>query len=327
MCRVVTAGDFVDNKFTDGNYFSVIWESEHYFIVPFIYGSHPRHNWLVCWNIGSLKEAQENVPTQTLFLDTLRSPLYIGDDFRASEPRRVVLRQDVDNHRLALYEIRKHGPAKTIKTLDVGDPQRNRPWVTRSESYFFLQDPAPTIYCVTNLAVLKPVKSTKNLDAFNAVQGWVPHTLTDDLKYLIKPIWETSDGAGLFYRQQASYYNLDTDEIQTITIHNGTNRTAIVGAESINGRPVFLALWEPEKATSGGAVFWFKHLGVFDDQSSLVADVPIPPMDATDFHRGVVWDYAHSKVFLYGKSTLTEYDYAKQAVRRFPLSTGRLKAP
>jgi len=319
------AADFADNKFTDGNYFSVIWESEHYRIVPGVSGSHWRENWLVCWNIAALREGRENVPTQSLFLDTLRSPLYLGDDFRASEPRSLILRQDVDNHQLALYEISKHGPAKLIKTLDVGDPQRNRPWVTRSESYFFLQNPASTIYCVTNLAPLKVVKSTKNLEAFYAVRGWVPHTLTDDLNYLINPIWENSDGAGLFFRQQASCYNIETDELQTIKIHSGTNRTTIVGAESINGHPVFLALWQPEKATSGGAVFWFKHLGVFDDQSSLIADVPIPPMDDTDFHRAALWDYAHSRVFLYSKRTLTEFDYGKQTVRRFPLSLGRLK--
>jgi hypothetical protein len=87
-------------------------------------------------------------------------------------------------------------------------------------------------------------------------------------------------------------------------------------------------LWEPEKATSGGAVFWFKHLGVFDDQSSLIADVPIPPLGDSAFHRAAVWDYAHSRVFLYSRNkTLTEFDYGKQTVRRFPLSTTGLKVP
>ena len=121
------AGDFADNKFTDGNYFSVIWESEHYRIVPGVSGSHWRENWLVCWNIASLRERQENAPTQSTFLDTLRSPLYLGADFRASEPRSVILRQDIDNHQVALYEVAKHGPAKVIKTIDVGEPQRNPP--------------------------------------------------------------------------------------------------------------------------------------------------------------------------------------------------------
>ena len=60
------AEDFADNKFTDGNYFSVIWESEHYRIVPYIYGSHWRHNWLVCWNIASMREGAENTPTQSV---------------------------------------------------------------------------------------------------------------------------------------------------------------------------------------------------------------------------------------------------------------------
>jgi hypothetical protein len=322
------AEDFADNKFTDGNYFSVVWESEHYRIVPYVYGSHWRHNWLVCWSIVSMKEGQENGPTQSMFLDTLRSPLYLGADFRASEPRTTILREDIDNHRLALYEVGKHRPARIVKTLDVGDPQRNSPWVTRSERYFFLQNPASAIYCVSNLAVLKAVKSTKNLETFYGALRWEPGTLTDDLKYLIKPIWENSDGAGLFFRQQASCYNFETDELTTITIHSGTNRTAIVGAESIKGRPVFLALWEPEKATSGGAVFWFKHLGVFDDQSSLIADVPIPPLGDSAFHRAAVWDYAHSRVFLYSRNkTLTEFDYGKQTVRRFPLSTSGLKVP
>lgn len=320
------AGDFADHKFTDGNYFSMIWEREHYRIVPYVYASNWRENWLVCWDIASLREGQENAPTKSFFLHTLRSPLYLGRDFRASEPRGVVLRQDVDNHRLALYQIGKRGPAKLIKTLDVGEPERNPPWVTRSERYFFLQNPTPTIYCVTNLSVYRVLKTTKNLEAFYAVRGWVPQTLTDDLKYLIKPIWENPDRAGVFFRQQASCYNIETDEIQTTTIRNGTNRTVIVGAESVNGRPMFLALWEPEKATSGGAVFWFKHLGVFDDQSSLIADVPIPPMDDTEFHGAAVWDYAHSRVYLYERKILTEFDYGKQTVRRFPLSAGRLKA-
>jgi len=101
----------------------------------------------------------------------------------------------------------------------------------------------------------------------------------------------------------------------------------IVGAESINGRPVFLALWEPEKATSSGAVFWFKHLGVFDDQSTLIADLAIPPMDDTDFGRTAVWDYVNSRVFLYRGKTLVEFDDAKKSVRRFPLSMGKLKVP
>jgi hypothetical protein len=274
-----------------------------------------------------MKEGQSNLPAQALSLDTLRSPLYLGSDFRASEPRNLILREDVDNHRVALYEIGKRRPAKVVKTLDIGDAQRNRPWVTRSEKHFFLQNPAPTIYSVTNLAVFKVVKPTKDLDAFFAVQDWVPKTLTDDLRYLIKPIWETSDGAGVFYLEQASCYNLETEELQTVTIHHGTNSTVIVGAESIEGRPVFLALWQPEKATSGGAVHVFKHLGLFDSQSSLIAEAPIPPMDGRDFQRNAVWDYAHSRIFLFNEKALSEFDYAKHTVKRFPISRGRLEAP
>jgi hypothetical protein len=321
------ADHFADNQFTDGIYFSAIWESEHLFIVPYVYGSHWRHNWLVCWNIGSMKEGQANVPAQVLFLDTLHSPLYLGSDFRASEPRNVILREDEDNHRLALYEIEKRRPAKVIKTLEVGDLNTNRPWFARSEQYFFLRNPAPRIYSVSNLAVFKAVKPTKNLEAFYAVHGFMTETLTDDLKYLIKTIWQYGDGTGLFYFEQASCYNLETEELQTITIHHGTNRTAIVGAESIEGRPVFLALWQPEKETSGGSVYVFKHLGVFDNQSSLIADVPIPPMDDTDFSRNAVWDYAHSRIFLYIEKTLSEFDYAKNTVKRFPLSRGRFTVP
>ena len=175
--------------------------------------------------------------------------------------------------------------------------------------------------------MLKEVAPTENLAAFSGVHGWSPEVLTDDLQYLIKPTWEYSDGAGLRYFDRACCYNLDTDDLQTITIHNGTNRTVIVGAESINGRPQFLALWQPERATSGGAVFVYKHLGVFDHKSSLISEMVVPPMDNRDFFRTAVWDYAHGKVFLYAHSTLSEYDYVKNTVRRFPLTPGQLKVP
>jgi hypothetical protein len=321
------AEDFADNRFTDGIYFSAIWESEHNIFVPFVTGSYWRQNWLVCWDIGSLKEGQRNVPTQALFLDTLHSPLYLSSDFRASESRNLILREDIDNHRLALYEIGNRRPVKVIKTLDVGDPQRNHPWFTRSEKYFFLQNPAATIYSVTNLAVFKALKPTKNLDAFNRIHLQELETLTDDLKYLIKSICENWDDTGLSYYDQASCYNLETEELQTITIHNGTNHTEIVGAESIEGRPVFLALWQPERATSGGAVSGFKRLGVFDNHSALIAEVPIPLMSVSGFSRTAVWDYAHSRIFLYDEKTLSEFDYAKHTVKRFPLSRGRLTVP
>jgi hypothetical protein len=319
------AEDFADNRFTDGIYFSAIWESEHNIFVPFVAGSYWRQNWLVCWDIGSLKEGQRNVPTQALFLDTLHSPLYLSSDFRASESRNLILREDIDNHRLALYEIGKRRRAKVIKTLDVGDPWRNPPWFTRSENYFFLQNPTATIYTVSNLEVFKAVKPTKNLDVFLKIHLQELETLTDDLKYLIKSTCVHWDDTGLSYYDQASCYNLETEQLQTITIHNGTNHTEILGAESSGGRPVFLALWQRERATSGAAAYVFKHLGVFDNQSSLIAEAPIPLM--SDFSRTAVWDYAHSRIFLYDEKTLSEFDYAKHTVKRFPLSHGSLTVP
>src|SRR2546426_5687425 len=73
--------DFVDNKFTDGTYFSAICEREHDFIVPYVYSRYRRDNWLACWKIEALKEGQQNFPQQVFFLESLRSPLYIGLDF------------------------------------------------------------------------------------------------------------------------------------------------------------------------------------------------------------------------------------------------------
>jgi hypothetical protein len=98
-----------------------------------------------------------------------------------------------------------------------------------------------------------------------------------------------------------------------------------VDAESNNGHLQFLAFWHAEHPALGGNLF--THLGVFDEQSSLISEMVVPPMNNTDFSRTAVWDYSHAKVFFYNDRILTEYDYGKNSIKKFTLDPGKLKIP
>ena len=236
-----------------------------------------------------------------------------------------VHREDHDNKRIALYKIRTNQPAKLLNALSHGDVETNRSWISRSGKYFFLREPGPAIYSATNLSPIRAVMPTSNLTTFLRSDVGGREVLTDDLTYLIKPIWQYSDLHDIQYFDQISCYNFEKDSVQTITIHNGTNRTWILDSESAKGHLHFLAFWGVE--SPGTHVHPFTNLGVFDEQSALNAKVVLPPMEANDFSRNTVWDYAHAKLFLFDDPTLTDYDYGRNTVRRYTLDPGKLKAP
>lgn len=316
---------FTDNKFTDGHYFSAIYEREHYLIVPYIYSSYTRDNWLVCWQIDSLKVGSVNLPEKTYFLMSLPNPLSVGLDFRATEPRNLILREDYDSKQIGLYAITNTRQVSLVRALKHVDLDTNRPWFTRSEDYFFLRDPGPAIYASSNLSICTDLRDATNLLTFHSVKGWVPEVLTDDLKYLIKPIWRNFDDAGLDHCDVICCYNIVDDELQTFTVHSGTNQASILSAESYGGGIKILALFLPERLPSGEVMY--RHLGVFNAQSSLISEIVVSFTDRSSFIAKSVWDYAHSRVFFYDDNILTEYDYGGNQVKRFPLSIGNPKVP
>ena len=94
------------------------------------------------------------------------------------------------------------------------------------------------------------------------------------------------------------------------TIRFGTNQTLIVGAESIDGRLHFLAFWERSDPARNSV---FKHIGIFAENSELIAELPIelfPDEDRRDSYlwRDCLWDYRHSRIIIYGdRHLLTMY--------------------
>jgi hypothetical protein len=99
----------------------------------------------------------------------------------------------------------------------------------------------------------------------------------------------------------------------------GTNQTAIVAAESIGGRPEFIAFWE-----AAGA----KHLGILDRNSQVEGELPTQGTTDTQFWRNTDWDYVHSRFLVRepgGKLTICEY--RKNQTKHFPLAPVQLRIP
>jgi hypothetical protein len=225
-----------------------------------------------------------------------------------------------------LWSAFPRSPARLLKSLPADDPATTPPparLFSRSEKYFFLWKPTPAIYAVSNLSVVKQIKMTQNFKSFEAdlrKQGGWQETLTDDLKYLIHvPLQFGGPFNQDTFIDTPHTYDLETDEYTTSKLHVGTNQTVTVAAESIDGRPNFIAFWK-----AAGA----RNLGIFDRDSQVLAQLPTQGTTDTQFWRNSGWDYSHSKLMVRepgGK--LTIYDYRSKQAQHFSLVRAALTVP
>lgn len=326
---VYAANEYIGSQFTDGIVFSEVVVEDHLFALPFPNVHSPLatghiESWLLHWNIANLKTNQPNRPDQIIYLARQNRTGQILDGFRASASTNFVVCNPSAG--VELWSILAKNPARLLKSLPADDPATTPPparLFSRSEKYFFLWKPTPAIYAVSNLSVAKQIKMTENFKKFEAdlrKQGGWQETLTDDLKYLIHVPLEFG---GPFnqetFIETPHTYDLETDEYATGKVHVGTNGIVIVDAESIDGRPNFIAFWKADGA---------RRLGILDRDSQIVAELPTEGTTDTQFSRNSDWDYAHSR-FLVRESggNLTIYDYRAKRAQHFTLVRTALKVP
>jgi hypothetical protein len=339
-------------QFTDGTNFAVLFAKEAdsalISLVP-IPGSKVRavvneHDkaWVAYWNLDSLRVNQTNYPSKMIFL---------GDTFSDSQPRsfyprdillsgsmsfviRDVSMENSDADRVAIYAIgnnqmhllRSVGTEPPLNSLVNVPHTQTPPYFSRSSEYAFLRDPTPSIYSVSNLTRIRTIPQTLEFEQLQITRNRT--ILTDDLKYLVTiPSGKKPD----FYdvADKAYCYDLDANQFSIKNIHFGTNQMLIVGAESIDGRLQFLAFWEFANPTGSEG---FKYIGIFDEQSALIAEIPIElvPEGRHSFYLWLdwLWDYRHSRIFIYReRHLLTMYDYKNKVTRLFPMDCGKLSVP
>lgn len=209
------------------------------------------------------------------------------------------------------------------------DPKVSRrltpPVFSSSHENVFLWHPVAGIYAISNLVLVRTVNLGTSFEPFQT--KLYPQFLTDDRKYLVTapPIFKLNVAE---IADEAYCYDLDANELRIKTIRFGTNQTLIVGAESIDGALQFLAFWERSDPARSSV---FKHIGIFADTSDLIAELPIdlfPDEDrqGSDLWRDCLWDYRHSRIFVYREHhLLTMYDYKNRTTQRFQLEIGPLK--
>lgn len=332
------------NQFTDGITLSVLTAKKNDSVAfkPVPLGSSgaravvTEHNraWVLYWNLAGLSEHQVNYPAKVICLGN-SFPDSQPDSFDPGEIRlnsstgfviRDTSRGNSDSDRVALYAIgdnrmhlsRSVGKEVPVNAL-VNVPHTPAPPVfSRSCEYVFFRNPAPSIYSVSNLAQVRTISQGPE---FNQLLAKDRVLLTDDQKYLVTTPATFEPGSPEAV-DKAYCYDVDANDITLKTIRVATNRTVIIGAESINGRLQFIAFWERSNPASPSM---FKHLGVFDENSDLITEIPIellPDEDRYDFYlwRDCLWDYRHSRIFICrDRRLLTVYDYKNKITRRFPL--------
>lgn len=323
------ADEYIGSQFTDGIVFSEVVVKDHLFAIPFPTVHSPLatghiESWLLRWRIAGLKTNQPNRPDQVIYLARQKRTGEILDGFRASASTNFLVCNP--SAAMELWSIFPKSPARLVKSLPADDPARTPPparLFSRSEKYFFLWKPIPAIYAVSNLSLVRQIKMTDNFKRFERdlrrEGGW-QETLTDDLNYLIHVPLQFG---GAFNQETVidtpHCYDLKTDEYTSWNMHVSTNRVVVVAAESIDGKPSFIAFWNADGA---------KHLGILDRDSHVVAELPTQGTTDTQFWRNSDWDYAHMR-FLVRESggKLTIFDYQSKQAQHFSLSRPALMVP
>jgi hypothetical protein len=72
----------------------------------------------------------------------------------------------------------------------------------------------------------------------------------------------------------------------------------------------------------------YRHLGLFDTNSTLLAELPKQGTTDSQFWRNASWDYMHSRIVVRESGgKLTIYDYRAKQMQHFSLADVRLKVP
>ena len=72
----------------------------------------------------------------------------------------------------------------------------------------------------------------------------------------------------------------------------------------------------------------YKHLGIFDANSTLLTELPKQGTRGTQFENNCCWDYAHSNIFIReADRKLTIYNYKRHQMQHFSLANVVLKVP
>jgi hypothetical protein len=321
------ANEYVGSQFANGTIFSEVVVQDHLFAIPFpnVHGplaTGHTESWLVRWNVADLKTNQPNRSSQVIYLARQPRTGEMAYGFRASASSDFLACDAASA--VELYSLNAKKPARLLKSLPAADPATTPPparLFSRSEEYVFLWKPTPAIYAVSNLSVVKQIKVTESFKQFEAglrKEGGWQESLTDDLKYLIHvPLQFGGPFNQNTMIDTPHCYNLETDEYTNWKLHAGTNQTIIVEAESVGGRPQFMAFWE-----AAGA----RHLGILDRDSHVLGELPIQGTTETQFWRNTDWDYSNFRFFVRqpgGK--LTIYDYRTNQTLDFSLTHAELK--
>jgi len=324
---VQAANEYVGSQYTDGVVFSMVVVQDHLQAIPWPNVHAPIatgkiESWLIRWKIDDLRTNQPNSSEEVIYLAKQSRTGEILDGFRASASTNFIICNPANA--VELWSITPKKAAQLSKSLPADNPAITPPparLFSRSEKYFFLWKPTPAIYAVSNLSIVKEIKATENFKKFEAdlrkEGGWT-EALTDDLKYLVHvPL---KFGGPINQKQMidtSHCYDFDKDEYTTWKLHVGTNETQIVAAESLDNHLNFIAFWEDTGT---------KHLGILNQESQVVAELPTEGTTDTQFWRNSAWDYANSRFLIREPGVrLTIYDYRTKQTQHFSLKFGDLR--
>ena len=278
--------------------------------------------WLAKWDLAGLKEGTTNYPSSMVYLGK-----YSVDERTGAKSgynlEQAHVAEGGDALLMPSLKIAAPGVLKPVPAMDELDEYRGV--YTQSGNYLFKWKPSPGIYGALDPAFYKKIPETESFKRFAAAYDrYARHSsiLTDDLRYLVGVPHNGGDSPQGWNHYRAYVYDLVSDKFSDITLQYGDKDTIISAAENVGGRLLFIAYAGTAK------------LGLLDENSTVLAELPAEGSFYANFRIGSYWDHSNNRIFNYNEIssiindapsrsvTLREYDYARKIGRTLTLNTG-----